>query len=153
MIVKIVNKSSNPLPEFKTQGSAGMDICANLVFDPSTDEPTTYTEIPPGATYKIPTGIYMEIPVGYECQVRTRSGMASKGICVANSPGTIDSDYRGEICVLLKNNNDQYYYPINHGDRIAQLVFNKIEQPELYVVEELSSTERGEGGFGSTGMT
>lgn len=150
MIVKIVNKSSNPLPAFQTPGSAGMDICANLVFDPDTDEPTIYTEIPPGATYKIPTGIYMEIPGGYECQVRTRSGMASKGVCVANSPGTIDSDYRGEICVLLKNDSNQCY-PINHGDRIAQLVFNKIEQPELELVEELSSTDRGDGGFGSTG--
>lgn len=150
MIVKIVNKSNNPLPEYKTSGSAGMDICANMVFDGETDEPSTYTEIPPGKVYKIPTGIYMEIPQGYECQVRSRSGLASQGIYVANSPGTIDSDYRGEICVLLLNDSDTHFR-VRHGERIAQLVFNKIEQPEFYVVDKLESTERGEGGFGSTG--
>lgn len=128
-----------------------MDIRANIVFNEHTDEPTVYTEIQPNCIVKIPTGIYLEIPSGYECQIRTRSGMASKGICVVNSPGTIDSDYRGEVCILLINHSDEWY-PINHGDRIAQLVFNKIEQPKLELVGSLDSTERGEGGFGSTGI-
>lgn len=141
MIVKIVNKSSNPLPEFKTQGSAGMDICAAVAH-----------VIEPNDFKLISTGIFLEIPQGYECQVRSRSGLANKGVSVLNSPGTIDSDYRGEIKVILINQSSASYI-VSPGDRIAQLVFNKIEQPELYVVEELSSTERGEGGFGSTGMT
>lgn len=150
MIVKIVNKSNNPLPEFKTAGSAGMDICANLPVRSHHLSDYTDIEILPGNVHKIPTGIYMEIPQGYECQVRSRSGLASQGICVANSPGTIDSDYRGEIGILLVNHTN-YSYFVKHGDRIAQLVFNKVEQPEFYVVDQLESTERGEGGFGSTG--
>lgn len=141
MIVKIVNKSNNPLPEFKTSGSAGMDICANI------DEWTLKS----GQWDAIPTGIYLEIPMGYECQVRPRSGLAFQdGITVLNSPGTIDSDYRGEVKVILINHSAESF-TIYGGDRIAQLVFNKIEQPEFYVVDELDSTERGTGGFGSTG--
>lgn len=152
MIVKIVNKSNNPLPEFKTLGSAGMDICANFQYiNDGTSDSLGYVDIPKGEIYRIPTGIYLEIPNGYECQVRSRSGLAKEGICVINSPGTIDSDYRGEICILLINHSD-YAYQINHGDRIAQLVFNKVEQPEFYVVDQLESTDRGEGGFGSTGI-
>jgi dUTP pyrophosphatase len=143
MIVKIVNKSNNPLPEFKTSGSAGMDICAN--------NPEDFWLACNQSTI-IPTGIYMEIPIGFECQVRPRSGWAAKyGITVLNSPGTLDSDYRGEVGVILINHGTQPF-PIRKGDRIAQLVFNKIEQPEFYVVEELESTERGTGGFGSTGI-
>lgn len=144
MKVKIVNKSNNPLPAFQTPGSAGMDVCANF------PHPIECITLNPGKILRIPTGIYLEIPIGYECQVRSRSGLAYQGICVANSPGTIDSDYRGEVLVLLINHGD-IPVTINHGDRIAQLVFNKIEQPELELVEELSSTDRGEGGFGSTG--
>lgn len=152
MIVKIINKSNNPLPEFKTSGSAGMDICANFQYiNDGTENSLGYVEILPGSIHKIPTGIYLEVPMGYECQVRSRSGLAKEGICVVNSPGTIDPDYRGEVCVLLINHGN-YSYTIEHGDRIAQLVFNKVEQPEFYVVEELESTERGEGGFGSTGI-
>jgi len=149
MIVKIVNRSNNPLPEYKTSGSAGMDICADLCY--GNTEPVGDLYIEQGHIFKVPTGIYLEIPMGYECQVRSRSGLASKGICVANSPGTIDSDYRGEVCILLVNHGSDGY-TIKHGDRIAQLVFNKIEQPEFYVVDQLESTDRGEGGFGSTGI-
>ena len=145
MIVKIVNKSTNPLPEFKTPGSAGMDICANI---PHIKDGL---DIKPGEIVKVLTGIFLEIPQGYECQVRSRSGLAAQGICVANSPRTIDSDYHGGITVLLVNHGEQAFQ-INHGDRIAQLVFNKIEQPEFYVVEKLTPTERGEGGFGNTGI-
>lgn len=142
MIVKIINKSNNPLPEFKTSGSAGMDICANN----STD-----WILIPGVIALIPTGIFMEIPQGYECQVRSRSGLAlNNGIVVANSPGTIDSDYRGELKVIVANQGTEPY-TVKTGERIAQLVFNKIEQPTFYVVEELAPTERNEGGFGSTG--
>ena len=141
MVVKIVNKSNNPLPEFKTSGSAGMDICANV------DE----WILKPGDRDAIPTGVYLEVPIGYECQVRPRSGLAYQhGVTVLNSPGTIDSDYRGEVKIILINHGSEDF-KISGGDRIAQLVFNKIEQPEFDVVEELTSTDRGEGGFGSTG--
>jgi len=151
MKVKIVNKSNNPLPAFQTPGSAGMDICAHIPYinDGSCDN-LGFLNIKPGEIVKVFTGIFLEIPKGYECQVRSRSGLAAQGICVVNSPGTIDSDFRGGISILLINHN-KYAFEINNGDRIAQLVFNKIEQPELELVEELSSTDRGEGGFGSTG--
>lgn len=143
-VVKIINKSNNPLPAYQTPGSAGMDIQADI-------RDANLISIRPGATAIVSTGIYLAIPEGYECQVRSRSGLAAKqGIVVLNSPGTIDSDYRGELKVILINHGVMSAN-IHHGDRIAQLVFNKIEQPAFTLVEELDSTERGEGGFGSTG--
>lgn len=142
MKVKVINKSNNPLPEYSTIQSAGMDLRAFIT-----------ESIVLGALDRalIPTGLYIEIPAGYEAQVRPRSGLAIKhGVTVLNSPGTIDADYRGEICVELINLSNKSYI-IESGERIAQLVFNKCEQAELVEVEELSETERGEGGFGHTG--
>jgi dUTP pyrophosphatase len=140
MKVRIINKSENPLPAYQTPGSAGIDLCADYTID-----------IPPGVIARMRTGLYLEIPEGYEAQVRSRSGLAYEGIVVANSPGTIDSDYRGEVCVLL-HNLGSYEYTISAGDRIAQLVFAPVIQVELEEVSELSDTERGTGGFGSTGI-
>jgi dUTP pyrophosphatase len=140
MKVRIINKSENPLPAYQTPGSAGIDLCA---------DDNVY--IPAGFTKKVSTGIYLEIPQGYEAQVRSRSGLAAQGIVVANSPGTIDSDYRGEVCVLL-HNNSAHSYSVGAGYRIAQLVFAPVIQVELEEVSELSDTERGTGGFGSTGV-
>jgi len=144
--LKIVNKSNNPLPAYQSSGAAGMDIQANIDFP---------INIQAGGKALVPTGIYMAIEEGYECQVRPRSGLAAKfGITVLNTPGTIDSDYRGEVKVILHNTSSVNYL-VNHGDRIAQLVFNKVEQPtieELEEVESLDSTERGSGGMGSTGV-
>ena len=142
MKVKVINKSNNSLPEYSTAQSAGMDLRAFIT-----------ESIILGALDRalIPTGLYIEIPEGYEAQVRPRSGLAIKyGVTVLNSPGTIDADYRGEICVELINLSNKPY-TIESGERIAQLVFNKCEQAELVEVEELSETERGEGGFGHTG--
>ena len=142
MKVKIINKSNNPLPEYSTPQSAGMDLRAYI--EDSID-------IDPLCRVLIPTGIYIELPEGYEAQVRPRSGLALKhGITVLNSPGTIDADFRGEICVILVNLSN-IPFTIASGTRIAQLVFSKCEQAELVEVEELNSTERGEGGFGHTG--
>jgi dUTP pyrophosphatase len=140
MKVRIINKSDNPLPAYQTPGSAGIDLCANEAV-----------YIPAGFTQMVLTGLYLEIPEGYEAQVRSRSSLAAQGIVVANSPGTIDSDYRGEVCVLLHNNSahDKALLP---GDRIAQLVFAPVIQVELEEVSELSDTERGTNGFGSTGI-
>ena len=143
MKVKIINKSNNPIPEYATSQSAGMDLRA-FIKEPITIEPFNRK--------LISTGLYIELPEGYEAQVRPRSGLAIKyGITVLNSPGTIDSDYRGEIGVILINHSNTSFtvYP---GDRIAQLVFNKVEQAELIEVEELDKTERNEGGFGHTGI-
>ena len=142
MEVKVINKSNNPLPKYSTVQSAGMDLRAFIT------EPIILGALDRAL---IPTGLYIEIPEGYEAQVRSRSGLAIKyGITVLNSPGTIDADYRGEICVELINLSNKPY-TIESGERIAQLVFNKCEQAELVEVEELSETERGEGGFGHTG--
>ena len=142
MKVKIINKSNNPLPEYSTPQSAGMDLRANI--EDSID-------IDPLCRVLIPTGIYIELPEGYEAQVRPRSGLALKhGITVLNSPGTIDADFRGEICVILTNLSN-IPFTIASGTRIAQLVFAKCKQAELVEVEELNSTELGEGGFGHTG--
>lgn len=142
MKVKIINKSNNPLPEYSTIMSAGMDLRAFI------EHPIVLRGL---NRCLIPTGLYIEIPEGYEAQVRPRSGLAIKyGVTVLNSPGTIDADYRGEICVELINLSNKPY-TIESGERIAQLVFNKCEQAELVEVEELSETERGEGGFGHTG--
>lgn len=140
MKVKIINKSDNPLPCYAKPGDAGMDIRA------SED-----VWLKPFNRALIPTGIYLEIPDGYECQIRTRSGMAIKeGISVLNSPGTIDCGYRGEVKVILKNN-AYAPYDIKKGDRIAQMVFAPVTTASITEVAELSDSERGEGGLGSTG--
>lgn len=142
MKVKIINKSNNELPAYETSASAGLDLRAFI--------PESITLLPLGRSL-IKTGLFMEIPEGYEAQVRPRSGLALKsGITVLNAPGTIDADYRGEIGVILVNLS-QDNFEINTGDRIAQLVFAKVKQAKWILTEELSETERGEGGFGSTG--
>ena len=143
MRIKIVNTSNNPLPAYETQASACMDLRAFLPDGPLTLEPKQRA--------LVPTGLYMEIPEGYEGQVRPRSGLALKsGITVLNSPGTIDADYRGQVCVILINLSDKPFV-INSGDRIAQMIIAKCEQAEVVQVETLSETERGAGGFGHTG--
>ncbi len=142
MEVKVVNKSNHRLPEYATIGSAGMDIKANI------SEPVV---LKPLRRELIPTGLYMQIPTGYEVQIRPRSGLACKyGITVVNAPGTIDSDYRGEVKVCLINLSDTPFV-VNPGERIAQAVLNKAEKIEWNEVAELDETERGEGGFGHTG--
>lgn len=142
MKVKIVNESGNPLPEYATIASAGVDLRANL------EEPL---ELKPLQRALIPTGLYVELPLGYEAQVRPRSGMAiKKGVTVLNSPGTIDADYRGEIKVILVNLSDEPV-EIDHGERIAQMVIQAHEQAEWKDVDSLNTTGRGHGGFGSTG--
>ena len=145
MQLNIINTSNNPLPAYETKSSAGMDLRAYLPEGPVTIEPLQRC--------LVPTGLYMEIPEGYEGQVRPRSGLALKnGITVLNSPGTIDADYRGQICVVLINLSDKAFV-INSGDRIAQMVFARCEQAEITQVETLSATERGSGGFGHTGRS
>ena len=143
MKLNIVNKSNNAMPAYETVNSAGMDLRAYL--------PDGELVIKPMQRALVPTGLFMEIPVGYEGQVRPRSGLAIKsGITVLNSPGTIDADYRGEVKVILINLSDVDFV-IKSGDRIAQLVIAKHEQMEVVEVETLSETERGTGGFGHTG--
>ena len=143
MKIKIVNKSKHPLPEYATPGSAGMDLRANI------DAPIT---LAPGERKLIPTGIYIALPVGYEAQIRPRSGLALKyGIGLANMLGTCDSDFRGEIRVILINLGQENFV-VNDGERIAQMVIAKHERAEWEVVEELDETERGEGGYGHTGV-
>lgn len=140
--LQIVNGSRHPLPEYATPQSAGMDLRANL------SEPIV---LQPLQRALIPTGLRISLPEGYEAQVRPRSGLALKhGITVLNSPGTIDADYRGEVGVILVNLS-QEPFTIHDGERIAQLVVARHEQPELVVVESLDETARGEGGFGHTG--
>jgi dUTP pyrophosphatase len=142
MLVKITNSSSNPIPAYETKLSAGVDLRANL------DEKII---LKPLERKLVKTGLFLEIPAGYEAQVRPRSGFALKqGVTVLNSPGTIDADYRGEVGVILINLG-QEEVEIAHGDRIAQLVFAKVEQAEWEESSQLSETERGSGGFGSTG--
>ena len=143
MKVQIINRGHHPLPQYATEQSAGMDLRANL------DSPV---ELKPLERKLIPTGLYMALPKGYEAQVRPRSGLAiKKGITVLNSPGTIDADYRGEICVILINLSDQPFL-INDGDRIAQMVIARHEQAEWEQVDVLDETERGTGGFGHSGV-
>ena len=145
MKLNIVNKSDNAMPAYETVNSAGMDLRAYL--------PDGELVIKPMQRTLVPTGLFMEIPVGYEGQVRPRSGLAIKsGITVLNSPGTIDADYRGEVKVILINLSDVDFV-IKSGDRIAQLVIAKHEQMEVVEVETLSETERGAGGFGHTGKS
>lgn len=142
MKIKIINRSSHPLPSYSTDLSAGMDLRANL------NEPIL---LGPLKRIIVPTGISLELPVGFEAQVRPRSGLAAKsGITVLNSPGTIDADYRGEVKVILVNLSKENF-TINDGERIAQMIIAKHEQAEWIQVEELLETERGAGGFGSTG--
>ena len=142
MKVKIINKSSFSLPEYKTEGSAGMDLYANI------EKPKI---LKPLERALIPTGIFLSIPFGCEGQVRPRSGLALKhGITLANAIGTIDSDYRGEIKVILINLSNKDFV-IDKGDRIAQLIFVKYEKADFVEVNSLDNTERGQGGFGHTG--
>lgn len=142
MKVKIVNNSRHALPEYQTPLSAGLDIRANL------DESVT---LRPLERAMIPTGLFVELPEGCEMQIRPRSGLAAKhGITVLNSPGTIDADYRGEIKVILVNLSNEPF-TIESGERIAQMIVARYEQIEWQAVEELGATERGAGGFGSTG--
>ena len=142
MKVKVINKSNNPLPEYSTAQSAGMDLRAFIT------EPVILGVLDRALIH---TGLYIEMPKGYEAQVRPRSGLAIKhGVTVLNSPGTIDADYRGEICVELVNLSN-IPFTVESGERIAQLVFAKYKKADFIEVEELSETERGEGGFGHTG--
>ncbi len=140
--VNIINRSHHPLPAYETTAAAGMDLRANL---------ETPIELKPLERALVPTGLYMEIPVGFEAQVRPRSGLAAKkGITVLNAPGTVDADYRGEVKVILVNLSNETFV-VNDGERIAQLVIAAHAQAEWIEVEELSETGRGTGGFGSTG--
>ncbi len=140
--IKIVNTSANPLPQYATTGSSGMDVMASL------DIPVTLQSL---ERTLIPTGLFVEIPWGYEIQVRPRSGLAIKqGITCLNTPGTIDSDYRGEIKIILINLSSEEQV-INPGDRIAQMIIQKVEKAEFVQVEILNETERAAGGFGHTG--
>lgn len=143
MQIKIVNKSHHALPKYETAQSVGMDLRAYLPEGPIT--------LKPMERGLVKTGLFMELPAGYEAQVRPRSGLAlKKGITVLNSPGTIDADYRGEICVILINLSHEDFV-INDGERIAQMVIARHEQAEIIEAQELTDTERGSGGFGHTG--
>lgn len=142
--IKIVAEEGAIIPEYKSVGAAGCDVCAFL------SEPLV---LEPGEYAAIPTGLSMEIPVGFEVQVRPRSGLAAKnGITVLNSPGTIDSDYRGEVKIILINHGNSPF-AINNGDRIAQLVVASVSSAIFVEVDSLSETDRGQGGFGSTGVS
>ena len=142
MKINIINKSSNVLPHYETIASAGMDIRAHLENE---------IVLPPMERVIIPTGLFMELPFGYEAQVRPRSGLAAKhGLTVLNSPGTVDADYRGEIGVILVNLSNTAF-TIKNGERIAQMVIAKHDRAEWEEVQSLSDTSRGTGGFGSTG--
>lgn len=143
MKVQIINRSKHKLPAYATDLSAGMDLRANI------DEPM---ELQPLQRVLVPTGLFMALPAGYEAQVRPRSGLAiKKGITVLNSPGTIDADYRGEVCVILVNLSNEPFL-ITDGERIAQMVIARHEQVEWHEVDLLDDTERGAGGFGHTGV-
>ena len=142
MILKIINRSNNPLPKYESEQAAGMDIRCNI------SEAVT---LQPMERKLIPTGLFIELPAGYEAQIRPRSGLALKrGLTVLNTPGTIDADYRGEVGVILVNLSSEPQI-IEPGERICQMVIARHEQPELVEVSELSETERGEGGFGHSG--
>jgi len=144
MNIKIINKSSHALPNYETIASAGMDLRANI---------TESIVLKPLERTIVKTGLFIELPIGFEAQVRPRSGLAAKkGITVLNAPGTVDADYRGEIGVILVNLSNQDF-TIENGERVAQLVIAKHERAEWIEVETLSETDRGEGGFGSTGTS
>ena len=143
MKVNIINTSKHPLPHYETKASAGMDLRANI---------SNSVTLKPLERAIIKTGLYIELPISYEAQVRPRSGLAAKkGITVLNSPGTVDADYRGEIGVILVNLSNEDFV-VEDGERIAQLVIAKHERAEWIEVEELTETSRGAGGFGSTGV-
>lgn len=143
MQIKIINNSQHPLPNYETIASAGMDLRANI---------TESIVLKPLERALIKTGLFIELPIGFEAQVRPRSGLAfKKGITVLNSPGTVDADYRGEIGVILVNLSNEEF-TIENGERIAQLIIAKHERAEWIEAEELTETSRGEGGFGSTGV-
>lgn len=143
MKIQIINRSKHSLPSYATVLSAGMDLRANI------DEPII---LKPLQRVLVPTGLYIAIPAGYEAQVRPRSGLAiKKGVTVLNSPGTIDADYRGEVCVILVNLSEEPFV-IEDGERIAQMIIARHEQVEWDEVDELTQTERGVGGFGHTGV-
>lgn len=143
MTIKIINKSAHALPNYETLASAGMDLRANIA---------TPITLKPLDRAIVPTGLFIELPIGYEAQVRPRSGLAAKrGVTVLNSPGTVDADYRGEIGVILVNLSQEDFV-IENGERIAQLIIAKHERAEWIAVEALTETSRGEGGFGSTGV-
>ena len=157
MKVQVINKSTNELPKYETPASAGMDLKAELskinekFLFKAVFTNTNRVIIPPGGRALIPTGLQIALPIGYEAQVRPRSGLALKyGITVLNTPGTIDADYRGDIGVVLINHGTEPFV-VEQGDRIAQLVIAKHERVDWEEVEELESTERGLGGFGHTG--
>lgn len=142
MVIKVINKSANALPAYETELAAGMDVRADLAES---------MELPPLGRAMVPTGLYVEIPAGYEMQVRPRSGLAARhGVTVLNSPGTIDADYRGEIRVILVNLSDRAFV-IEPGERIAQLVVAPVARASWESADILGDTARGEGGFGSTG--
>lgn len=141
--IKVVNKGNQPLPKYQTVQSAGMDLRANI------DAPVI---LKPLDRKLIPTGLHISLPEGYEAQIRPRSGLTIKnGITIINTPGTIDPDYRGDVGVILVNISNEDFV-VKPGDRIAQMVINKFEQAKFEVVEELDETERGEGGYGHTGI-
>ena len=143
MKVKVINRSSNPLPAYATEFAAGLDVRAN------NDQPIV---LKPLGRAMVPTGLFLEIPAGFEVQVRPRSGLAAKkGVTVLNAPGTIDADYRGEVCVILVNLSDTEFV-IERGERIAQLVLARHETIEWEEVDALAESGRGAGGFGSTGV-
>jgi len=142
MKIKIINKSKHSLPEYSTEASAGMDIRANI------DEEII---LKPMQRALIPTGIFIELPIGFEAQIRPRSGLAiKKGITVLNSPGTIDADYRGEVCIILINLSEENFV-ISDGERICQMIISRHEKAEWISVDSLKETVRGNGGFGHTG--
>jgi dUTP pyrophosphatase len=142
IIVKIINQSANPLPSYATPGSAGMDLMASV---------ETAVTLLPLERQLIPTGLFIELPAGYEAQIRPRSGLAIKhGITCLNTPGTIDSDYRGEIKIILINLSNEPHI-IRPGDRIAQMVIGKVDQIDWQIVNSITETERNHGGFGHTG--
>lgn len=144
MDIRIVNHSGHPLPNYSTSHSAGMDLRAHL------DEPVT---LKPMERRLIPTGLFIELPEGYEAQIRPRSGLAlKKGISVLNTPGTIDADYRGEIGIILVNLSDQEF-EVRNGERICQMVINRVEKASWVEVSSLEESERGAGGFGHTGSS
>lgn len=143
MEIKIINRSAHALPHYETLSSAGMDLRANL---------EAAISLKPLERKIVPTGIYLELPVGFEAQVRPRSGLAAKkGITVLNAPGTVDADYRGEVGVILVNLSNEDF-TIENGERVAQLVIAKHERAKWVEAQELSKTDRGAGGFGSTGL-
>ncbi|MCR3956063.1 MAG: dUTP diphosphatase [Gudongella sp.] len=143
MKVKVVNKGNLSLPEYKTEGASGVDLMASLEDS---------IVLKPMERFMVPTGLFVEIPEGYEAQIRGRSGLAAKnGITLANGVGTIDSDYRGEIKVILINLGNEPF-EISHGDRIAQMILAKYEKMEFSEVDTLDNTDRGSGGFGHTGL-